>query len=59
MLSERVFGEAWRIPRALCKGQEKQKSESRRSPYLEPFTWFGLHSILMVTLAGGCDSQSC
>lgn len=27
--------------------------------YLEPLIWLGLHSILIVTLAGGCDNQSC
>lgn len=41
---------------ASSRGRRTAKSGRRgagASPYLEPFTWLGLHSILTVTLAGG------
>lgn len=61
-VSETISGEAWSISTLPFQGVGKPEvweSKSQRSPYLEPFTWLGLHSILMVTLAGGWDSQSC
>ena len=52
-LSEAVLGAMPPTSTRPFQGPGTQADASRRSPYLEPFTWFGLHSILMVTLAGG------